>query len=701
VQNPLQDPDAAITAHMEGSPLIRPRMKIHAVWLHGISLHLKVKSILDRINIRNFIGKDAVIKVEYLTSCRYWKKWFDDNLHVTFRGGLKSDDTGHHAFIFMRLMLDELDVEYLSFGQTNNLPKLENMEKEDRESLKDHFKERFEHSASEKARSNKNMNAVKKGNLKCMTKRPKYPKCTMLGGSSDYPCGFKSVKDAFNWIYLIAWDPEAVSWRADVQVEDVVEALTSFEKQRFLTGDEMIASQVLPVTVQQASLSGAPKLELGELPNSTKAKMAGNSMSALCCGAMLLTCILALELKAEMTKRPLDTGGGGPSKAIKEAHPWAEEIVSFCEASSSGVVDLPVLCFLYRYPVDGMPTLHSWISVLRAILLNGFETWREVMEVKAVDDPIPLNQPLDYGKVLPDPALNFKSAFLKAVDEFNGYGSAVFSSKSRIDSNTALQLYGFTVPRPELTSLFKEHAPVEEDHVRERLTIATQQLSDLNREAKDAMYAADTVALAHDLAQIGQVYKAITQNEHSKKTEKILHLKAQNAIGSAIVADHMNANMAVHSGVIKDQLNVAERVEYDMNPGKKGWDKLKILLPPNIRQRHVDDPIHGGEWYGKQVGDKDAALVAKQEAEDKEAQAIKSTPWIEPESMQLLNDQYIIESKFAGRCPGTTMYLVAHCEATISHSQFQIAHGPSKFIKSEKVANMQRQESGTPGTVVN
>ena len=29
-------------------------------------------------------------------------------------------------------------------------------------------------------------------------------------------------------IYLIAWDPEAVSWRADVQVEDVVEALTSF-----------------------------------------------------------------------------------------------------------------------------------------------------------------------------------------------------------------------------------------------------------------------------------------------------------------------------------------------------------------------------------------------------------------------------------------------------------------------------------------
>lgn len=78
-------------------------------------------------------------------------------------------------------------------------------------------------------------------------------------------------------------------------------------------------------------------------------------------------------------------------------------------------MDLPVLCFLYRYPVDGMPTLHSWISVLRAILLNGFETWREVMEVKAVDDPIPLNQPLDYGKVLPVKGLGRMSMILWAI----------------------------------------------------------------------------------------------------------------------------------------------------------------------------------------------------------------------------------------------------------------------------------------------
>ena len=69
------------------------------------------------------------------------------------------------------------------------------------------------------------------------------------------------------------------------------------EKKRFLTGDEMISSQVLPTNDVQATMSNAPKLDLQEFRNSTKAKMAGNSMSALCVGAMLLVCVLALEPK--------------------------------------------------------------------------------------------------------------------------------------------------------------------------------------------------------------------------------------------------------------------------------------------------------------------------------------------------------------------------------------------------------------------
>jgi hypothetical protein len=38
------------------------------------------------------------------------------------------------------------------------------------------------------------------------------------------------------------------------------------------------------------------------------------------------------------------------------------------------------------------------------------------------------------------------------------------------------------------------------------------------------------------------------------------------------------------------------KLEYDMNPAKKGWEKLKISIPPSVRQRHMDDPIHAAEW---------------------------------------------------------------------------------------------------------
>ena len=131
------------------------------------------------------------------------------------------------------------------------------------------------------------------------------------------------------------------------------------------------------------------------------------------------------------------------------------------------------------------------------------------------------------------------------------------------DFNTdAEQALGCLDPdfRPEETVIFKEHAPVVEDKMKEKLQTCHQQVSSLTQNAKNAMYTADTLSLAHDLAQIGNVYKAIGKNEHAKKTEKVLHLKSQNTIGASIVADHMATNCAVHSGVLKDQISVCERV---------------------------------------------------------------------------------------------------------------------------------------------
>ena len=38
------------------------------------------------------------------------------------------------------------------------------------------------------------------------------------------------------------------------------------------------------------------------------------------------------------------------------------------------------------------------------------------------------------------------------------------------------------------------------------------------------------------------------------------------------------------------------RLEYDVNPSKKGWDRFKISIPPAIRSRYIDDAIYGPEW---------------------------------------------------------------------------------------------------------
>lgn len=38
------------------------------------------------------------------------------------------------------------------------------------------------------------------------------------------------------------------------------------------------------------------------------------------------------------------------------------------------------------------------------------------------------------------------------------------------------------------------------------------------------------------------------------------------------------------------------KLEYDVNPSKKGWEKFKLILPPSVRSRHMDDPIYGAEW---------------------------------------------------------------------------------------------------------
>ena len=113
---------------------------------------------------------------------------------------------------------------------------------------------------------------------------------------------------------------------------------------------------------------------------------------------------------------------------------------------------------------------------------------------------------------------------------------------------------------PKETPMYKEHMPEQHDPVNEKLVEINQDVSELTRDAQKSMYTADTLSLAHDIAQLGNLYKVSSKNEHAKKMEKTLHLKAQNTIGASIVSEYMAGNMAVHSGVMKDQVNLMERV---------------------------------------------------------------------------------------------------------------------------------------------
>ena len=66
------------------------------------------------------------------------------------------------------------------------------------------------------------------------------------------------------------------------------------EKHRFLTGNEMLASQLIPTTAKQAAICSAPVLRVGD-SGLNKGTAAGNTMSTPCVGAIMLIAAMALE----------------------------------------------------------------------------------------------------------------------------------------------------------------------------------------------------------------------------------------------------------------------------------------------------------------------------------------------------------------------------------------------------------------------
>ncbi|CAE7697005.1 unnamed protein product [Symbiodinium sp. CCMP2592] len=67
---------------------------------------------------------------------------------------------------------------------------------------------------------------------------------------------------------------------------------------------------------------------------------------------------------------------------------------------TSTVFQTPILSFGYKKPTDGWPILGDWVGHATSIYTNGYESWRETVELKVVSDAS-LGQPMSWGCVLP------------------------------------------------------------------------------------------------------------------------------------------------------------------------------------------------------------------------------------------------------------------------------------------------------------
>ena len=131
------------------------------------------------------------------------------------------------------------------------------------------------------------------------------------------------------------------------------------------------------------------------------------------------------------------------------------------------------------------------------------------------------------------------------------------------------------------SQIFLDNAPEVPDPVQKRMEFADERVNVLNQDARKAQFEADTLCLARDLAQIGSIYKEVEKTEHAKRTEKLVHLRAQNTIGAAIVSEFMGQNMAVMSGVLKEQLAAIDRVwgrENLRNDEKSAWIIMRFRV---------------------------------------------------------------------------------------------------------------------------
>lgn len=61
------------------------------------------------------------------------------------------------------------------------------------------------------------------------------------------------------------------------------------------------------------------------------------------------------------------------------------------------VIDVPVLAFKFKQPVDGLPLFHHWLSTAKGLYIEGYEALRELPEVTT--EVVLMGRYMDYHTV--------------------------------------------------------------------------------------------------------------------------------------------------------------------------------------------------------------------------------------------------------------------------------------------------------------
>lgn len=84
----------------------------------------------------------------------------------------------------------------------------------------------------------------------------------------------------------------------------------------------------------------------------------------------------------------------GPSLKVKPTRLWPSE------AAAVNDVQVPILAIWLSKPTDGLPLFQDWMVTAQDIFHQGYEGWRETVEVRCSDDSC-FGSPVRYGCLSP------------------------------------------------------------------------------------------------------------------------------------------------------------------------------------------------------------------------------------------------------------------------------------------------------------